>query len=102
MPEGALEALPGEYLAEPELGLVSKLDGLEIPLRILRDAPHFLSQDGILVCEVGESQERLQNALPRVPFLWLEFEAGGSGVFLLDYQQLVTASDAAAGYLREH
>jgi len=53
------------------------------------------------VCEVGESQERLQDALPRVPFLWLEFESGGSGVFLLDYQQLLDASDAATEYLRE-
>jgi ribosomal protein L3 glutamine methyltransferase len=83
--------LPGEYRAEPGLGLVSGTDGLDAALSILLDAPRFLGEDGVLVCEVGESEDRLSAALPGVPFLWLEFEQGGSGVFVLTKHQLEEA-----------
>ena len=83
VPVSSLKELPAEYRAEPGLGLASGQDGLDAVLSILLDAPDFLGEDGVLVCEVGESEERLAAALPRVPFLWLEFEHGGSGVFVL-------------------
>jgi ribosomal protein L3 glutamine methyltransferase len=91
VPLGSLAELPAEYRAEPGLGLVSGLDGLEAVLSILVDAPAFLGEDGILICEVGESNEALVAALPGVPFLWLEFEQGGSGVFVLNREQLQAA-----------
>ena len=94
VPAAALAALPEEYRAEPGLGLASGEDGLDVPLSILLDAPGHLCEDGVLVCEVGESQERLANLLPRVPFTWLEFEHGGSGVFVLDREQLLDAAPA--------
>jgi ribosomal protein L3 glutamine methyltransferase len=95
VPEAGLASLPGEYLAEPSLGLVSGQDGLDLPLRLLADAPAHLAPDGVLVCEVGESWRRLQELLPEVPFTWIEFEhaavPGGEGVFTLDRQQLSSA-----------
>ena len=94
VPAAALAALPEEYRAEPGLGLASGEDGLDVPLSILLDAPGHLCEDGVLVCEVGESQERLADLLPRVPFTWLEFEHGGSGVFVLDREQLLEAAPA--------
>jgi ribosomal protein L3 glutamine methyltransferase len=46
---------------------------------------------------VGESEPRLAAALPGIPFLWLEFEHGGSGVFVLTKGQLEEArADLAA------
>lgn len=91
VPACEISKLPDEYRAEPELGLVSGADGLDAALRILADAPDYLTAGGLLVCEVGESEDRLSQALPGMPFLWLEFEQGGSGVFLLTAEQLKSA-----------
>lgn len=99
VPERTWSKLPEEFRAEPALGLVTGMGGLEIPLRILERAGRYLEDSGVLVCEVGESQQRLQGALPGVPFLWLEFGAGGSGVFLLEREQLLEAGVAAAQLL---
>jgi len=97
---GSMRDLPREYQAEPNLGLVAGDDGLSLVLKILVEAPRFMTPDGILVCEVGESEHRLAAALPGVPFLWLEFERGGSGVFVLDRSQLAAAQPALNALLR--
>jgi len=70
-------------------------------LSILLDAPDFLGEDGVLVCEVGESEQRLAAALPGIPFLWLEFEHGGSGVFVLMKNQLEEARADLAVIIEE-
>ena len=101
VPDAGGAALPEEYRNEPGLGLFSGPDGLDAVLSILLDAPRFLSEDGVLVCEVGESESALASALPRVPFLWLEFARGGSGVFVLTRQQLEEAAAAVAGQIGE-
>lgn len=87
--ENVFQRLPSEYHAEPELALVSAAGGLDIPLRIMRDAADFLSPSGVLICEVGESAEPLHRALPGVALTWIEFERGGDGVFIMDREQLV-------------
>lgn len=81
--------MPDEYHAEPELGLVSGPDGLEFIRNLLGLAPDYLTQEGILIVEVGNSWVALQDAFPTVPFLWIEFERGGHGVFILTREQLL-------------
>jgi ribosomal protein L3 glutamine methyltransferase len=101
VPSGSISGLPAEYCAEPGLGLVSGEDGLDAVLTILLDAPGFLGEDGVLVCEVGESEQRLAEALPSLPFIWLEFAHGGSGVFVLNRKQLQEASDELTALIRK-
>lgn len=101
VPQAALAALPPEYRSEPALGLVSGPDGLDAVLEILSEAPHYLEPGGILFCEVGESEDRLNSALPAVPFLWLEFERGGSGVFVLNREELEAAKPAVRALIRK-
>ena len=62
-------------------------DGLSITRRILAEAADYLSDDGLLVVEVGNSAWALEQAFPDVPFQWLEFENGGSGVFVLTAEE---------------
>jgi len=84
-----LATLPEEYRKEPRLGLAGGKTGLDLVLRILRDAPAHLEEGGILVVEVGSAAAELERRFPDLPFLWLEFERGGEGVFLMQLEQLV-------------
>ena len=83
------DALPKEYSFEPELGLRAGDDGLDLVLKILRDAPLHLSQDGLLICEVGESEHALVKLLPDVDFAWIEFKVGQMGIFAVECAELI-------------
>ncbi len=84
------DALPREYSHEPELGLRAGYDRLDIVLRILRDAPLHLTEDGLLICEVGEAERALAKLLPELPLIWIEFKVGQMGVFVVERHDLVT------------
>ncbi len=83
-----MQTLPDEFRHEPVLALETSNNGLAIVETILKEAPAYLSEQGILVVEVGNSEEALSDAYPHVPFTWLEMSHGGQGVFLLTKQQL--------------
>ena len=83
--------MPAEYQHEPALGLACGDDGLDLVRRMLAEAADHLTEQGILVVEVGNSQVHVEALYPEVDFTWLEFERGGHGVFLL-----------AAAQCREH
>ncbi|MBS0213243.1 MAG: 50S ribosomal protein L3 N(5)-glutamine methyltransferase [Proteobacteria bacterium] len=86
-------ALPPEYAHEPELGLIAGEDGLDLALRILRDAPEHLEDDGLLIVEVGESERALVELLPEVPFAWVDFRVGAMGVFVIGKEDLVAHAE---------
>ena len=87
------DALPPEYAHEPELGLRAGDDGLDLALKILRDAPDHLSEDGLLVCEVGEAERALVELLPELPLAWVEFRVGQMGIFVVERADLVEHHD---------
>ncbi len=84
-----MSTLPLEYTHEPDLALRATNNGLTIIENILKHAHEYLAAHGVLIMEVGNSQEELIIQYPEVPFIWLEFEYGGSGVLMLRYDELV-------------
>ena len=88
-----LDSMPAEYQHEPELALGSGPDGLDITRRILREAGRHLSEQGLLVCEVGNSEVHLMQAYPELPLIWVELEEGGNGVFVIDAPSLRAHAD---------
>jgi ribosomal protein L3 glutamine methyltransferase len=65
-----MRALPREYRHEPRLGLASGADGLDAVRAIFAAASRHLRRDGILVVEVGNTEDTLLRTFPRLPFVW--------------------------------
>lgn len=84
-----MENLPPEYRHEPVHALAAGDDGLLLVHRILREAPHYLKPGGALIVEVGNSAEALMAVYPKIPFIWIDFERGGDGVFFLSREELL-------------
>lgn len=80
--------LPDEYRHEPELALRAGDDGLDLVLKILRDAPDHLSENGLLICEVGDSQQHVSALLPELSVDWIEFQVGQMGIFAVEAAEL--------------
>jgi len=87
--EAECAALPAEYRHEPLSGLVAGADGLDVAIPVLAEAGEFLSEDGILVLEVGASAARLQAVFADLPLIWASFEQGGDGVLVLPHADWV-------------
>ena len=78
---GGMAKLPPEYRHEPRLALAAGKDGLDLVRRILDEAPHHLTKNGSLLCEVGRGRRALERAYPRLPFVWLDTEQSEGEVF---------------------
>lgn len=89
--------LPPEYRHEPALALEAGRAGLDSVRVLLAEARRHLRPGGALLVEVGNTERAVQRAFPRLPFLWLQFERGGGGVFLLGAEQLPRPLAARAG-----
>lgn len=83
-----MSLLSDEFKHEPALALASGTDGLDFTRKLLNQAANYLTEEGLIIVEVGNSQYALQAAYPEVPFHWFDFDNGGHGVFLLTAKQL--------------
>ncbi|MGL5335576.1 MAG: 50S ribosomal protein L3 N(5)-glutamine methyltransferase [Enterovibrio sp.] len=96
--EEDMQSLPAEFKHEPELGLAAGSDGLKLVRRILARAADFLTPNGVLICEVGNSMVHMQQQYPSLPITWLEFEHGGHGVFMITKADLASIAEQFSIY----
>jgi ribosomal protein L3 glutamine methyltransferase len=82
-----MASLPDEYNHEPASALEAADNGLAIVEQILAKASDYLSPQGLIFVEVGNSDLAVMEKWPDMDFTWLEFANGGHGIFMLDYQQ---------------
>ncbi len=95
-----MSALSDEFHCEPDIGLRAGNDGLLLVDRILARAGEFLSEQGVIFIELGNSQAALEKKYDFLPMTWIEFEFGGGGVCAIqaqDLQQQQTAIIAIIG-----
>ncbi len=88
----SMSSLPPEYLAEPELALSGNMDGgmdgMDFIRRLLRDAPACMTENAVLVLEIGNERAHFEAAFPHLPVFWLDTSAGEDQVLLLTRQAL--------------
>ncbi|VXB89129.1 50S ribosomal protein L3 glutamine methyltransferase [Burkholderia sp. 8Y] len=84
----AMQALPEEYRHEPELALAGGTDGMDVVRRIVRDAGKWLTEDGVLVVEIGNERANVEAALGGLDLVWLSTSAGDDNVFLIQAADL--------------
>ena len=87
VPDEIMLDLPKEYSHEPHMALAAGEKGLDFITRILHDAPHFLTNDGIVIIEAGVASENMEKRF-NLPFIWIDFEIGGEGVALIQASHL--------------
>lgn len=94
--ERELEGLPPEYRHEPRIALAAGRAGLDSVRTILGEARRHLQPQGVLVVEVGNTETAVRRAFRHLPFVWLDFERGGGGVFVLTAEQLARGSSSGS------
>lgn len=85
----SVAALPPEYKHEPKLALGSGADGLDATRTILEHAAEHLTENGLLIVEIGHNRDALEATYPDLPFTWLDVSAGDEYVFMLHRNDLV-------------
>ena len=86
--QDSMGRLPLEYKAEPSMALAGGFDGMDIVRRIVRTAGKRLTDDGLLIVEIGNEAEHAMAAFPELELTWLTTSGGDDRVFLLTAQQL--------------
>jgi len=84
----AMQSLPEEYRHEPELALAGGADGMDVVRRIVREASKWLTEDGVLVVEIGNERANVEAALGGLDLVWLSTSAGDDNVFLIQAADL--------------
>ncbi len=83
-----MAALPAEFRAEPALALAGGEDGMDFIRSLFLNAARHMSENAVLVLEIGNERENFERAFPELEPLWFETSAGPDQVLLLTRQQL--------------
>ena len=84
----SMATLPAEFRAEPALALAGGDDGMDFIRTLFNDAVQHLSENAVLVLEIGNERENFERAFPQLQPLWFETSAGSDQVMLITRQQL--------------
>lgn len=84
----SMDKLPEEYLREPRIALAGGADGMDLVRKIVAGAAERLTEDGILMVEIGNEREHAEAAFPDLELTWLSTSAGDGMVFLVTADQL--------------
>ena len=85
---GSMAALPAEYRAEPEIALAGGDDGMDFVRNLFRDAPSRMSDDAVMVLEIGNEKDHFEHAFPGLDVVWLSTSAGDEQVLLVTAESL--------------
>ncbi len=80
--------LPAEYRHEPRLALAGGDDGMDIVRTIIEQAPAHLSDEGLLVIEIGHERAFFEAAFPELEPIWLDTAEASDQILLLSRGQL--------------
>ncbi len=86
--QSSMDDLPQEFRAEPSLALAGGEDGMDLVRTILREAPAFMTENGIIVLEIGHERDHFEAAFPHLEPIWLQTEMSGDQLLLLTREQL--------------
>jgi len=86
----SMQALPPEYRHEPALALAGGADGMDVVRRIIGQARNWLTEDGILVIEIGNERANVEAAFGGLDLVWLSTSGGDDNVFLIQASDLPT------------
>ena len=92
----SMAALPAEFKAEPALALAGGDDGMDFVRRLLTEVPRYMSENAVLVLEIGNERPYFEKAFPSLQPLWLDTSAGGDQVLLLKRSQLKNSVPSSA------
>ncbi|CAD6534836.1 50S ribosomal protein L3 N(5)-glutamine methyltransferase [Paraburkholderia sabiae] len=84
----SMKALPPEYKHEPEMALAGGADGMDIVRRIIAEARNWLTDDGVLVVEIGNERAHVEAAFGGLDLVWMSTSAGDDNVFLIQASDL--------------
>lgn len=84
----SMQELPAEYRHEPDMALAGGADGMDIVRRIIGEARNWLTDDGVLVVEIGNERANVEAAFGGLDLVWLSTSAGDDNVFLIQAADL--------------
>ena len=85
----SMAALPAEFLAEPALAMAGGTDGMDFIRHLFQTVVSYMSENAVLVLEIGHEKRHFNQAFPELEPLWLDTSAGDEQVMLLTREQLV-------------
>lgn len=90
--QASMNALPAEFLAEPALALAGGTDGMDFVRHLLQGAAQRMSENAVLVLEIGNERDHFEAAFAHLEVVWLDTSAGGDQVLLITREALLASA----------